>query len=39
MSRLITLLFGAAAGAAAVHYFDRESGADNLHHFAQRLCR
>jgi osmotically-inducible protein OsmY len=27
MSRLITLLFGAAAGAAAAHLFDRESGA------------
>ena len=27
MSPLITLLFGAAAGAAAAHFFDRESGA------------
>jgi len=27
MSRLITLLFGAAAGAAAAHFLDRDSGA------------
>jgi osmotically-inducible protein OsmY len=31
MSRLITLLFGAAAGAAAAHYLDPESGRRRRH--------
>jgi osmotically-inducible protein OsmY len=36
MSRLITLLLGAAAGAAAAHFFDRDSGAKRRNQFRDK---
>ncbi len=36
MSRLITLLFGAAAGAAAAHFLDRDNGARRRNELRER---
>jgi osmotically-inducible protein OsmY len=38
MSRLITLLFGAAAGAAAAHFLDPDSGARRRNHLRDRTA-